>query len=410
MAKLRSKGCCDCRGCGLECRSKSGTATLCGFSEFTNPSTPPRKYRRKTITGKVTQCDWPAEGCQPVPCAGTYPPTIALDGTQVANGGRNYQYSAAAAPDHYDAATNRWIYHVTSVQVFDITEGTAVPVGALISIGSDYAQGATVSLPPCSSGTAFVHAYAGSWFFLGSFNFTTPPADPSTGGRRDEWGDLQEYTLPACTLVHSTAESKSYRFDNGCKASGGLLEGSFGPGTEGASFYGADVSVGDETPTRRTHQGIGCRALGGGQWLSTSGDLVEELSDEDTPQAAIERAVGAAAWGAGAQCQYNTAWTTPWGSSGLFSFRAAQVRGVFGTDVPLQVGATYQATIGFGTRPLGSGLEFVPSTNLVFQFLAEHIQEASMWFDVPSEPGIETAAITCALSLVTSAPPPPPAP
>lgn len=41
--------CCIVPG-GLQCRSKGGTASLCGFSEYV-PSTPPKKYRSKTLSG-----------------------------------------------------------------------------------------------------------------------------------------------------------------------------------------------------------------------------------------------------------------------------------------------------------------------------------------------------------------------
>jgi hypothetical protein len=57
--RLKTAGCCDCKlPCNLECRSKGGLAELCGFEEFTDPSTPPKRYRRKTLAGEVTVCTW----------------------------------------------------------------------------------------------------------------------------------------------------------------------------------------------------------------------------------------------------------------------------------------------------------------------------------------------------------------
>lgn len=38
----------------LECTSESGSATLCGFSEFSSPSTPPKKYRKRTASGTAS--------------------------------------------------------------------------------------------------------------------------------------------------------------------------------------------------------------------------------------------------------------------------------------------------------------------------------------------------------------------
>jgi hypothetical protein len=40
----------------LSCSTRTGTATLCGHSEFTTPSTPPRKFRRKAASGTIVQC------------------------------------------------------------------------------------------------------------------------------------------------------------------------------------------------------------------------------------------------------------------------------------------------------------------------------------------------------------------
>ncbi len=43
--------CCEvCAPTGYDCRTRGGTAVLCGFSEYTLPSTPPKKYRVETVT------------------------------------------------------------------------------------------------------------------------------------------------------------------------------------------------------------------------------------------------------------------------------------------------------------------------------------------------------------------------
>lgn len=42
----------------LECESAAGMATLCGFSEFATPSIPPKKYRKKTLSGLVARCNY----------------------------------------------------------------------------------------------------------------------------------------------------------------------------------------------------------------------------------------------------------------------------------------------------------------------------------------------------------------
>jgi hypothetical protein len=43
---------------GMSCRTRGGTASLIGFSEFASPSTPPKKYRIKTWTGRHDRCNY----------------------------------------------------------------------------------------------------------------------------------------------------------------------------------------------------------------------------------------------------------------------------------------------------------------------------------------------------------------
>jgi hypothetical protein len=58
---------CDCgSACALDCRQKSGFATLCGFSEFTDPSDPPLKYRKVTNSGSLrNRIFQPSLDCDP---------------------------------------------------------------------------------------------------------------------------------------------------------------------------------------------------------------------------------------------------------------------------------------------------------------------------------------------------------
>jgi YD repeat-containing protein len=47
----------------IKFNSKCGTAKLCGFSEYTSPSTPPKKYRTETLTGHENDTDYGSPGC-----------------------------------------------------------------------------------------------------------------------------------------------------------------------------------------------------------------------------------------------------------------------------------------------------------------------------------------------------------
>lgn len=50
----------------MACSSESGVATLCGYSEFGSPSTPPKKYLRCDVSGYWGTCNYPGSG----PCSG----------------------------------------------------------------------------------------------------------------------------------------------------------------------------------------------------------------------------------------------------------------------------------------------------------------------------------------------------
>lgn len=49
--------CCTGNVCALECRSKASVGNLCGFSEFVDPSVPPKKYRRMDWDGTGETCN-----------------------------------------------------------------------------------------------------------------------------------------------------------------------------------------------------------------------------------------------------------------------------------------------------------------------------------------------------------------
>lgn len=48
--------CCCAGNCSLELQTKGATATMCGFEEYSSPSSPPRKYRTQTLSGSCSVC------------------------------------------------------------------------------------------------------------------------------------------------------------------------------------------------------------------------------------------------------------------------------------------------------------------------------------------------------------------
>lgn len=108
--------CCPPPSCSLFWQVKGGTATLCGFSEFTTPSSPPKKYRKNTANGTATAIfTGGATGCSGgTPCGwtDTFSGTQAYDkttcgvtgdtiGTRVGSCGNNTSASTVNLCDFY---------------------------------------------------------------------------------------------------------------------------------------------------------------------------------------------------------------------------------------------------------------------------------------------------------------------
>ncbi len=76
---ITTPGCTCCTPCvlgTLSCRTRGGTATLCGFSELTSPTTPPRKYRKCTNDQSTTiTCSGACGGSGSFTCTDSPNPT-----------------------------------------------------------------------------------------------------------------------------------------------------------------------------------------------------------------------------------------------------------------------------------------------------------------------------------------------
>ncbi|HZP58934.1 MAG TPA: hypothetical protein VFB27_01325 [Opitutaceae bacterium] len=55
----------------MDCRSRKGQYTLCGYSEFTSPSSPPKKYRTLTLSGSIVGLSCASLGCASGCCTET---------------------------------------------------------------------------------------------------------------------------------------------------------------------------------------------------------------------------------------------------------------------------------------------------------------------------------------------------
>ena len=77
----------------LECQAKSDFATLCGFSEYTSPTVPPKKYRKQTLAGAQLNCIFTGGACVTIfqSSEDVYTGTYAYNATTCAEtNGQNY--------------------------------------------------------------------------------------------------------------------------------------------------------------------------------------------------------------------------------------------------------------------------------------------------------------------------------
>lgn len=128
MASISSTTPTTCLCCGtaeaatLKCRYRGGTGTLIGCSEFTSPSSPPKKYRRITNSGSATSKYWSNSSCSgaeiggdTVTCNysgwGQYDKTtgtLTQGGSTVCNGG-TMSTGQTCTGTHADACDSYWL-------------------------------------------------------------------------------------------------------------------------------------------------------------------------------------------------------------------------------------------------------------------------------------------------------------
>jgi len=117
----------------LQCRSRSGTAELCGHSEFPyasgGVSTPPKKYRTKTASGEMYDCAYATADC-----------------TGPAAAGAKYNYSGTCT---YDGATCGTTNTLTYKQYNDTGTCTATTETVNSSQGCTWGDSTDPSTAPC---------------------------------------------------------------------------------------------------------------------------------------------------------------------------------------------------------------------------------------------------------------------
>lgn len=418
---------CACCGggsnCGLECQFKAGFAELCGYSEFTEPSLPPKKYKRKTITGSMVKCVYARNNCLEESCSSGLSQSYSGSGTgpdAFGNPGK-VSGSGTLTPVRFDSDTNKWVYLAVATAVYPLqTHPDDPPPGPVTarlvvspSTGGTFRvnNGATTVLQGCTGSThrtygVAVEANAGGFVVIPATSGSMePPANgASISSTRDEWNVVCSYApnLPDACLA-SVVTDTSVHYDND---SHGTCPGP--DGTPATVSLGCEVGYPDDNvdvvsePATRVTAGNGnCVAdpIIANRWNIYDGEVTETLNDEDTEEDAEDRVTSTVGWTFSANCLETYAFRTDRGEDQFsFGFRKVQTRAVM-TD--LIEGNTYNLVIGFYRRAFGAG----PTDPWIFFGTQETTfiagpndgsgHQRSDWFDIPSASGFSTRAQTC---------------
>lgn len=315
--------------------AQAATATLIGHSEFTAPSAPPRKFRKLEVAGTIYSGEWTTATCP--------------DSVSPPSGGA--KGSAAGLALQWRFTFNPQTKEVTA-------EYTRTGGFEPEWYGGQYVWGMEVGLwnsngpiggPNPSYGTSsstvtrrFIsrHGNLVTSIWNGRHGGTGAAATFTPSGMswviegasvlyRDEW-------LSAATFDKATgavaAVASNIRYHEPLGGDFPLSEGGaivpwsgFLYAPDHANAYGTGVQRTAETMTTRTYSGTNT-PLGSGPYYKFSGDVEATLSDEDTEDDALDRALAGPALGA-MPVAYRTRRTTG------FSFEVSQ----FKLEVPLEI-------------------------------------------------------------------------
>lgn len=390
-----SGGCCPCDQqsgcncsavpCGLSCEGKASDAELCGFEELTDSSVPPKKYRKRTLDGTLTKKHQNEADCTDDDCPGR----ISFDGRGVIPGsGSTFDWTGnlvqvgpiVAGIVTYEAQDLDGVREDTPPEV--IAARLQVDNGGVITT---LVQGNTIALAVGTVVDVIIQLNYVVWTTVDSGCMQAGLPAPVT--TVDDWDLVQQVNASTCTLTEVDHNDLNITGDN-CPS---------GP----TACYGSGVSI-DTDKTERSIEGVGCEPGGYNLW---SGEITETLTDEDTEEDAIARAVVPLDWIPGS-CQTLTAFKTERLAGQFeFAFRAVQVRAIAGSlTQPLLAGHTYNFKTRFSHRPLGTSTPFAVFLEDEFSFTASGPNfnaltgiYTSAPFPVPTDVGFETRASGCSV-------------
>ncbi|HYF07588.1 MAG TPA: hypothetical protein VD970_08200, partial [Acetobacteraceae bacterium] len=389
------------------------TAELCGYAEFANPSTPPKKYRRKEVSGLMYSGQWAAaDNTCPSDDAGGAEQPYATNFEDVGGGTPASLSFSASAADQGDGTYKLTISkdgHPVQGQIW-----TRWFSGGLV-LGQGEASFQTGAISPLGPDlTGFKYFDMGLQVFNGGgWIFGTPVTHRMYVGERrpehshkDTWDQVVTHEADDCaqdendSSVRLTKAAGKFPLD-----SGGTSSSWSGFAAEPPAAYAGISEPGVVNPTKRETLGsTDCVLLEDGKYHKAQGTVTEELNDEDTDEDAEARAVVPLEWSTPpGVCGNHSAFRTTRGAGAFaFTFRKGQCK----VGWVAEIDAAYKITVRFARRVLGSSGPFSFYSVQELTVVADLISEETDWIDVPNQAGWETVAANCSVCRLTSGGPP----
>jgi hypothetical protein len=382
---------CQCQDvpCGIQCEQKDGTAQLCGQPELENPdgpSVPPKFYKDLDIDGDMTVCKKQASDCSEPAC----PAAVSISGTQSFEGG---PHSYAGTLEPVSGPSGGFIGYKATCSISPQDRACRMIIGYGGSTIEAFANGQTRTVLYAT------HDLTAEWqvFSVLAGNWVTIDLKCLNMGAaiynsyKDTWAFSQHFEVPSCVAVPANSSTRQQQLGGACPPSGGST---FDLPIETSLEYPGATIVKSRTSWVVTGNGI-CAPDGAGANLNTDGEVIEQLSSEDTEDAAISRAEALLVWVVSLLgCGQAKAFRTLRGpGQTVMGFRNVRVQGNFARGVP---GSSYRVTIRFFREVLGSPTSAAYYTEAHQDIVANSLgYGVTSKLDVPNEAGFATWAQNC---------------
>jgi hypothetical protein len=332
---------CSCGGiaCSIACRAKAGFAELCGFEAFTSPSTPPKKYRRRTVTGDMSFSRYGDDQC----------------------GGLISLPASAECQSKGGTAS--------LIGISEYTSPSTPPKKYRREEVSGTLDNCAYTSAPCSTPNGFQGQTKN--VFTGARQY-----DPITGALTN----TQSYAFWSANADGTaTCSNALFRTNNPITW----------PIAGNPDLSVRTTRSQTQTSDEFTGDGI-CTFETGAISHKRTGSARADLSDEDTEDDAIARALAAiGSWTGGGTCADHTSYAEERTSGFSLAFRTSQTRVVISSG--LTAGVSYEARIKIEKRVYGSGGAYSAASgeDIVVPFTASGTSHTTGWQDLPQDVGWE---------------------